>query len=166
YYADGMFRLEFEYIGKAQNIYNEPVSHNGDIMRQIEHDVVMPINITGDELTYDTKTATDLLGVLVDFGAALTHDDTAEIERSIGNIDTAFQTVLAAQTKNGARINRFEATRDRNESQSSEATRLQAELEDAEFAETVSKFQLAQTVYNAALKSAARVIQPSLADYL
>jgi flagellar hook-associated protein 3 FlgL len=165
-YADGEFRLEFEYVGRARNIYNEFVSHNGDILRQIEHGVVMPINITGDELMQDTATGTHFLDVMTDFGAALIHSDTMEIERSIGRIDTAFKTVLAAQTKNGARMNRFETTAERNDRQTTEATRLQAQLEDAEFAETVSKFQLAQTVYNAALKSAARVIQPSLADYL
>jgi flagellar hook-associated protein 3 FlgL len=165
-YADGMFRLEFDYIGQARNVYNEPVSHNGDIHRQIEHGVVTPINITGDELTVDTATGTDLMEVMIEFGAALLHSDTTEIERAIGRLDTGFKTVLAAQTKNGARMNRFEVTLERNDRQVTEATRLQAELEDADYAEMVMKFQQAQTVYDAALKSAARVIQPSLANYL
>jgi flagellin-like hook-associated protein FlgL len=43
---------------------------------------------------------------------------------------------------------------------------LQSELVDADMAETISKYLLTENVYNAALKAASRLIQPSLVNYL
>ena len=75
--------------------------------------------------------------------------DHAGIESAIEEIDYAFNAILAAQSKNGARINRFETTLVRNENQFTETTALQSEL-DAEMAETISKFLLTENIYNAA----------------
>jgi flagellar hook-associated protein 3 FlgL len=109
---------------------------------------------------------TNTIEVLIGLGQALLQDDRPSIESSIDSIDDVFSTLLTAQSKNGARVNRFEFTLDRNEQQSTEATRLLSELEDAEMAETISKFSLTETVYNAALQAASRVIQPSLVNFL
>ena len=74
--------------------------------------------------------------------------------------------VLSAQAKNGARINRFDTTLQRNEGQFTYTTELQANLEDAEMTKTITDFMNTQNVYNAALKTAAGVIQQSLVNFL
>jgi flagellin-like hook-associated protein FlgL len=166
-YAFGTgFQISLEYISKGRDIYGDQVSIAGQIQREIETGIQMPINITGDELTRDPNTGIDLIGTLVRFGQNLIQNNRSGIETDIGNIDITMKNLLAAQSKNGARINRFETTADRNEMQFTETTRIQSDLEDADFAEVASKFSLAQTVYNAALQSAAKVIQPSLANFL
>jgi flagellar hook-associated protein 3 FlgL len=77
-----------------------------------------------------------------------------------------FTAVLSAQSKNGARINRFDTTLRRNEGQFTNTTELQANLEDAEMTKTITDFMNTQNVYNAALKTAAGVIQQSLVNFL
>lgn len=165
-YQPGRFDIRFDYIAQAVDIYNDPISISGDILREIEPGVTMPINVSGEELVHDVRTGTDLFETIIRLGQALQTNERPVIQQSIGSIDVSFQNILSAQAKNGARMNRFELTLDRNDMQTTETTRLQSELEDADFADTVTKFSLAETVYNAALKSAGRIIQPSLANFL
>jgi flagellar hook-associated protein 3 FlgL len=165
-YSHGAFSITFDHVGKGQDVYGAPVATTGTIYREVETDITAAINVTGDELVRDNATGTDLMDVLVRFGQQLRENDRTGIQETIGKLDVSFKNILAAQTRNGARINRFEATLSRNEQQTNEATRLLAELEDADFAETVSKFSLAETVYNAALKSAAKAIQPTLTNFI
>ncbi|MBD3393024.1 MAG: flagellar hook-associated protein 3 [Chitinivibrionales bacterium] len=160
------FRLTFEHVTKGTDIYGDEVENTGDVLREVEEGIVTPINISGDELIKNNETGTNMISELIRFGQSLLQSDTGGIENAIGRIDDHFQVILAAEAKNGARVNRFETTLERNEQQYVESTRLQSELEDADLTDTITDFSLAETVYNAALKSAARVIQPSLVDFL
>jgi flagellar hook-associated protein 3 FlgL len=148
------------------DIYGDPVSNNGQILREIESGVVTPINISADELLVNQDDGTNLLKSIISFGQSLLQDDQANIVNAISTIDIGFKTLLAAQARNGARVNRLELTLDRNESQIIETTRLQSEIEDADLADTATQFSVAQTVYNAALQSAAKIIQNSLVNFL
>jgi len=166
YYSYNEFQITFEYVGKGENIHGEQVDNNGRILREIESGIVTPINITADELLVDPTTNNNILETIIAFGQSLIQNNQPNIVNSITNIDIGFKTLLAAQAKNGSRINRFDTTLDRNEVQTIETTRLHSELEDAELAETAMKFSIAETVYNAALASAAKIIQPSLVNFL
>jgi len=158
--------ISFDSIQPGENVYGQTISNRGVIERQIEDGVSMQINIGMDEMVTDPISGIDLFGTLIRFGAALEHNDRTNIATAIDELDLGLDAVLNAQSKNGARINRLETTLTRNENQYTEATSQRSELEDAEMAETASKFALAQTVYNASLQTMAKVIQLSLADYL
>ena len=165
-YSLNGFQITFEYVGKGEDIYGDPVNNDGHILREIEPGITTPINITANELLVDYDTGTNLLETMIAFGQSLIQNDRPNIVNSITNIDIGFKTVLAAQANNGARINRFDLTLERNESQTIETARKQSEIEDTEFAKTATDFAVAETVYNAALKAAAMIIQPSLANFL
>lgn len=165
-YSTNGFHISFEYVGYGKNVYNQRATHNGDIYREIESGVVTPINITARELLDNPATGTNLFKTIIDFGENLLHNNQAGISSAITDIDNVFSSLLAAQAKNGARINRFTMTLERNELQTIETTRLLSELEDAELAEVATQFAVAQNVYNAALQSAAKIIQPSLVNFL
>ncbi|MBD3419443.1 MAG: flagellar hook-associated protein 3 [Chitinivibrionales bacterium] len=165
-YSDTGFVINFDHIGQGTNIYGEPVGSTGDVLREIEEGQTMAINIPVEELTTDYENGVTLLPTLIQFNQDLLNNNRPGIQSNIARIDRAFQTLLSAQSKNGARINRFETTLERNENQNTEAQRLQAKLEDAEFAETVARFALLENVYNAAVKSGASIIQPSLVNFL
>jgi flagellar hook-associated protein 3 FlgL len=166
YYDISQLNLNFDYLTVGTDIYGQSVSSNGIVSREIESNTEMQINISAEELLTDNSTGTTLIGTLLRFGQNLLRNNNAGIETAITEIDTVFNSVLSAQSKNGARINRLETTLSRNENQYSETVSLQSQLEDAEMAETVSKFMVTQNVYNAALQSAAKIIQPSLANFL
>ncbi len=165
-YSFNGFQITFEYVGKGEDIYGDPVNNDGHILREIESGIVTPINITANELLIHYETGTNLLETFIAFGQSLIQNDRPNIVNAITNIDIGFSTVLAAQAKNGARVNRFDITLERNESQYIETSRLQSEIEDTEYAETATKFAVAQMVYNAALQAAAKIIQPSLVNFL
>jgi flagellar hook-associated protein 3 FlgL len=165
-YAATGFAITFDYVSHGRDVYGDPVSSTGDVLREVENGTVMPVNIPLDELLRDPDTGIDMVNTVVRLGQGLQQNNRGAIETSINEIDTVFKTIMSAQTKNGARINRFDSTLGRNEQQHIETTRLQSEIEDADFAETASQFSLMETVYNAALKSAAAVIKPTLADFL
>ncbi len=74
--------------------------------------------------------------------------------------------MLSAQSKNGARINRFETTLDRNMEQFTSTSEIQSQLADTDLADAVMKYSTAENVYNAALKSAAVIIKQSLVNFL
>ncbi len=165
-YSLNGFQITFEYVGRGQDVYGDLVNNNGDVLREIENGVVVPINITANELLYDQESGINLYEVLINLGQNLLNNDRTNITSRIGDIDTSFRTLLAAQAKNGARINRFDITLTRNETQNTETTRLFSNIEDAELAEVATKYAVAETVYNAALQSAAKIIQPSLVNFL
>jgi flagellar hook-associated protein 3 FlgL len=165
-YQPGAFSITFDRVGKGKNVFGETVSNGGDVLREIEPGVVMAVNIPGDDLTFNRQTGTDMISSLIRMNQSLLQNNRQGISDSITDIDAVSQQILNSQARNGARVNRFESTQERNEQQFTQNTSLQSELEDVDMAEAASKFSLAETVYTAALKSAARAIQPSLTDYL
>jgi flagellar hook-associated protein 3 FlgL len=159
-------QMSFDSLERSRDIYGKTVSNRGVIEREIESGVSMQVNIGMDEMTFDPATGNTLFGSLVRLGQALVQDNQSTISQAIDELDSVFDTVLSAQSKNGARVNRLETTLERNENQYTQVTSLQSELEDAEMAETASQFMLTQNVYNAALQSMAKIIQPSLVNFL
>jgi len=165
-YNVNQVKMTFENMSRGRDIFGQVVSNRGIIERDIESGISMPINIGMDEMTTDPASGISLFETLARFGQALVQDDQAGIGNAIDEIDTVFTTALSAQSKNGSRMNRLQTTLERNENQYTQVTSLQSELEDAEMAETVSQFMLTQNVYNAALQSTAKIIQPSLVNFL
>jgi flagellar hook-associated protein 3 FlgL len=165
-YQPGAFSITFDRVGRGKDVFGTTVANTGNVYREVEVGIVAAINISGDEVTVNAQTGTDMVASMVRFNQNLLQNNRQGISDAIDDIDNVLKAVLNVQAKNGARVNRFETTQDRNETQNTEATRLQSDLEDADLAEVATKFSLMETVYNAALKSAARAIQPSLTDYL
>lgn len=165
-YALGGVALSFESINTGRDIYGNTISNWGDVYREIESGIVMPINITADEMTRDSQTGYDMIGTMIRFGQNLLQNNQPGIENAIDEIDGVFSAMLAAQSKNGARINRFETTLDRNESNYVSTSEIQSQLADTDLADAVMQYATMENVYNAALKTAAKIIQPSLVNYL
>lgn len=158
--------MTFDSLDRGTDIYGQIVSNRGEILREIESGVTTPINISLDEMSKNRQTGDTLVTTMIRFGQSLVQNNQPAISNAIDSIDAVFSTVLSAQAKNGSRVNRLQTTLERNENQYTQTTSLQSELEDAEMADTMSKFMLTQNVYNAALQSAAKIIQPSLVNFL
>jgi flagellar hook-associated protein 3 FlgL len=165
-YAFGQVALSFESINTGKDIYGNTISNWGDVYREIESGITMPINITADEMTRDSQTGYDMIGTMIRFGQNLLQNNQPGIENAIDEIDGVFSAMLSAQSKNGARINRFETTLDRNESNYVSTSEIQSQLADTDLADAVMQYSTMENVYNAALKTAAKIIQPSLVNYL
>ncbi len=81
-------------------------------------------------------------------------------------LDTNLTTINKAQAVLGATVNRLDAADNRLASTKSSSTQLLSDTEDADAATAYLNLSTTQSVYEAALKAGATIIQPSLLDFL
>jgi flagellar hook-associated protein 3 FlgL len=81
-------------------------------------------------------------------------------------LDTARERMASVQASLGARSRRLEDVSSRNANVSLELTTSLAEVEDIDLPKTIIDVQTQQMAYQAALSVTAKVIQPSLVDFL
>lgn len=165
-YAIDQVALQFDSISTGKDIYGQKISTWGDVSREIENGIIMPINITADEVTKDFKTGYDMIGTMIRFGQNLVQNNRDGIENAIKEIDAVYSNMLSAQSKNGAKINRFETTLERNAEQFISTSEIQSQLADVDWADAIMKYSTAENVYNAALKSSSIIIKQSLVNFL
>ena len=93
-------------------------------------------------------------------------DDKSALSSLLGNIDDELGNLLRVRAGLGARMNRVELTAGRLDDDNINFTKLMSKNEDVDIAEAIMKLQNEQNVYTASLSTGARVIQPSLVDFL
>lgn len=84
----------------------------------------------------------------------------------LGKIDQKLDTLLTSRSIVGARTNRLEMQQIRLKNIDTSYTGLLSTNEDADMAEVSIKLQMQENVYNASLSVGAKIIQPSLIDFL
>ena len=147
-------------------VKNADESNTDAIYREIEQGVTPKINVSADTIFMNRKHNTNMVDTIIGLGQSLVQNDSSGIRNELVNLDYMFESVLSAQAENGSKVNRFELTLGRNEMQVVEVTRLLSELEDADMSKVITEFSMLQNAYSASLKAGARVIQPSLMDFI
>jgi flagellar hook-associated protein 3 FlgL len=108
--------------------------------------------------------------VLRDIAGHLRSGIPADVESlrttDLRNLDNRLGDVLEARTTTGALTNRLDAAAQRLDDVVGSADRLRSETEDADMAKSILELSTQQSVYQAALRSGASIIQPSLLDFL
>ncbi|ERP39374.1 flagellar hook-associated protein FlgL [Chitinivibrio alkaliphilus] len=163
-YSPGDIQMNFEYVGESVDKYGSTISTNSRVKREIESGISVPVNTTFFDL--QVNNSVDPLKSLIEFGSALKANDTDAIQESMDSIQQSSNRILNAQARNGARINFVETTMERNTRQHEETIDQISKLEDADYAEIVADFSVAQTVFNTALQSTAQIMQQSLVNYI
>ncbi|MBM7869462.1 flagellar hook-associated protein 3 FlgL [Clostridium pascui] len=90
---------------------------------------------------------------------ALTGQDLEDMDAVINNI-------LKLRSQVGAKMNAMESAKEKNLDENLNLTDILSQTEDIDITEKTMQFATAQTVYIAALQTSAKVIQPTLMDYL
>jgi flagellar hook-associated protein 3 FlgL len=109
----------------------------------------------------------DLFRVLSDIQNQMTTGNTDQLLNvDLGDLDKAFLRVQDNLALVGARYHQVEAMSDRAEATQLDATNQLASVESIDLPKTVMDLQLQEVAYQAALGAAARVLQPSLVDFL
>ena len=135
---------------------------SADVNREVFNDIVVPINVKGEK---DVKFG-DILSDFEKLNQALENDDTEGIKDFISNTDGHIENTLQVRARAGARQERLELNRSRLEAQETSYTRILSRTEDVDYAEKITEMQNQENVYRAALSTGARIIQPSLVDFL
>jgi flagellar hook-associated protein 3 FlgL len=85
---------------------------------------------------------------------------------ALTDLDASFTTALNARTTVGALSNRLDTQGSRLSAQELSVTDLLSKTEDADMAKTLITYSQTQTAYQAALQAGAKIIQPTLMDFL
>jgi len=84
----------------------------------------------------------------------------------LGEMDKAIDNLLSLSSKVGAMQNRMESAKGLNEEQNFNMTEILSANEDIDIVEKSMEYATMQTIYLASLQTSAKVIQPTLMDYL
>lgn len=93
-------------------------------------------------------------------------DGTVDFNEAIGKIDEQMNEMLTTRADIGARQNRVELMDSRLQSQAVIATKQMSENEDIDYEKAITEMITQESVHRAALSVGARIIQPSLVDFL
>lgn len=137
---------------------------DGEIRHNIDNGVEIPVNVRGNELEPGGGAA-GIMQTLMDLRTAL-EAGTEPSAQILNDIDDVQQNLNDLRARVGATLNRVEQTADRLGQVKVSITELLSNVEDLDMAEAIMLFNTQQAVYQAALGTAARVIQPSLLDFL
>jgi flagellar hook-associated protein 3 FlgL len=113
-----------------------------------------------------TTTFNPLFSALNQLQSGLAANDTSIVQASLGSFDSALDAVSTARAQIGARTNRLDSLKQRQDSVSVNLTGLLSQVKDVDMASAITNFTMAQTVYQASLKASAQSMQISLLDYL
>ena len=101
-----------------------------------------------------------------DFINALKQGNVEGVQNFLSKVDVHIDNVLRVRADVGARENRLELTANRQDSDYINFTNLKSKNEDVDMAETIMNLKNEENVYNASLAGGARIIQPTLMDFL
>ncbi|WIE77023.1 flagellin [Curtobacterium sp. MCSS17_007] len=132
------------------------------VSRRVGDDQVLRVDTPGAAV-FGTG-ATSAFAVIDDIVADL--QDGVNVNPKLGDLDTAIDTVRSAQADVGVRHAAALAAQDALKSTSVTLENRRAGIEDLDLAGAVLDLQVQQTTYQAALAVTAKVLQPTLMDYL
>jgi flagellar hook-associated protein 3 FlgL len=140
--------------------------NTGAITREVAPGSVLSVNITADRLQDAPGGTPDIFTVLQELSDALQTNDTAGISAALDRLDAHQDNISALRGEGAAKINRLELTQSRYAAQTIAMGDQLSKIEDVDMAEAITSLTMRESVYKAALATGARVIQPSLVDFL
>jgi flagellar hook-associated protein 3 FlgL len=123
------------------------------------------VNVNQDGNTM-FKQEVDIFGSLVELRDALRANDASKITGLIQTVDDAHAHMNDLHGALGGTEQRLELARNQLESAKVNLDGLVSAAEDADFPEVIAQMQLAQVALEAGLKAGAKVLRPSLLDFL
>lgn len=129
--------------------------------------VTVPINVKAEDLFGSNGDADNLFKVLKDIKNALTPaGNMANLQTAYQNLSTRYDKIINLRSEVGARVNRVDLIDQRLQDLNFNLTSLQSKTEDTDMAETIMKYNQEEAVYQASLSTGAKIISPTLIDYL
>jgi flagellar hook-associated protein 3 FlgL len=132
---------------------------------EVGFDVKMDVSFTGiDIMGAGSDNLYKLMNELSK--ALLDGTDQGTIEQSIGKLQERQNRILALLGEVGGKYNRLTLMEKRYDLDVYNFKAIQSEIEDADYAKSVTEFKMAEIVYQSALSAAAKIMQPTLMDFL
>lgn len=158
-----------KYIFNGTNIEQAPVkdgspptvnNNNDDFMVEVAKGVKLKINVTPNNVFNQ-----GLFNTLQQIENELANP-TGNLDNLLSQLDGHLNDVLAERAELGARVNRLELVEQRLAEQQLIAKRMISDNEDADIEKIITELKSQESVHRAALAVGARIIQPTLVDFL
>ncbi|NQX70115.1 flagellar hook-associated protein FlgL [Paenibacillus alba] len=171
----GNDQLNGKYIFNGQKTDIQPytsagaateTTDSGKLISQFAAGVTIPLNVTGSEVFGQTTDSDNLFSVLKGLQTAFSAGDQATAKSLYDEFGTRITKILEVRSEVGARANRLDLINNRIKDLDLNLNSLDATTEDADMAETITKLKSDESVYQASLSVGAKIIQPSLLDYI
>jgi flagellar hook-associated protein 3 FlgL len=124
--------------------------------------VVVQANVTADKLFGTATDNTSLFQTLNNLADGLRTGNPIPLEQ----IDKGIERILSTAAEAGAKQNRVEAVANRIEDSNLELKSMLSKIEDIDYAEAITRLKSEESIYQATLAASAKIIQPSLMDFL
>lgn len=164
------------FIFGGQKTTEKPFDDSGAYMgssskrtMNIELGQVVTVGFTGEEVFSGVGdiNGVDIFATLRDISDWLRTGDAESLSSiALAELDKCIDQVLKYRAENGAQTQQLEASRNRIEDMKHHMKSLLSKIEEVDYSEVITEAKMQENVYVASLAVGARVIQPSLVDFL
>lgn len=138
----------------------------GQTQYELGPGVTLGANLTGNEVFGKDTDNDNVFLVIKQISDALKAGDSNKVSDLIGSVDTRLGTLLEKRAEVGARTNRLALVSDRLTETGVNLKNIQSKTEDADMSAVITNLKTEENVYQASLSAGAKLITPSLVDFL
>jgi flagellar hook-associated protein 3 FlgL len=140
--------------------------NDGQINYEVAQGVQMTVNTNGAALFQVTGGSSNVFNTLISIKNDMLNDDTTDLSGMLSQIDDITTNVQSQQAVVGAKEDRLTSAMTRNQNDKTSMTSALSNLQDVDTAQASVEFSEKSNVYQAALETAAKVLTPTLVNYL
>jgi flagellar hook-associated protein 3 FlgL len=138
----------------------------GAIYYMVGVGVKLQINLSGSDVFGRPGEPDNIFSVFDNVITALENGDYSGVSGQLSNIESRMDKILTQQSEIGARVNRVELMQNRLKDLEINLTDLQSKAEDIDFEKLIIDAKINENIYQASLSVGAKIITPSLVDFL
>jgi flagellar hook-associated protein 3 FlgL len=172
----GNSRLNGKYVFNGQKTDVKPydpastaadaVTDGYNVELELSAGIKVPVNVTGNQFFGRKGEADNVFAILDQLSSDLAAGNTAGLNAALGKMDTRVDKMLSLQAEIGARSNRVDLIGNRLQDLGLNLTNLQSKTEDADYSRLIIQSKVNENIYEASLSVGAKIISPSLVDFL
>ncbi len=140
-----------------------PEGVTGQVKTELGRGMIDPYNISGQEAF---QSQVDIFQTLIDLRDAFAAQDSTAIRNLMPDIDASMNQVLDANTRAGAKINRYELLLAQYENEDLRLQEYLSGVEDTDIPRAIVELQGQQTSLETSLKTLAQTVGISLVDFI
>ncbi|WP_373898284.1 flagellar hook-associated protein FlgL [Haloimpatiens sp. FM7315] len=169
-------RIMYNKKGDGELVDGNELNQIGEKLKvEISQGVIIDYNVTArDVMEYNGKDLRNVLNDIVNHLDYKKEDGVTEDKDSVKklinddlvNIEDALKNILKIRSEVGAKQNSMDSAKSKNEDQNFNMKEILSKTEDIDITEKTMEFATAQTVYISSLTTSAKVLQPTLIDYI
>lgn len=142
------------------------VTDNQDISFELGTGVKIPISVNGNTVFGNAGATDNMFAVLKNLQTSLDSNDFKNIGYVVGELDKRMDAFLEIRADIGAKSNRIDLILNRLQDIGINLVSLQSKTESADIPAVITSLKTDENVYQASLAVGAKLIKPSLIDFL